>query len=113
MNNVNLAGRLVKDPESRESQRGTHVTTLILATDRPKLNGEGKTYIDPDTGYTAKETEFHKITVFNGAGKAVADHKRKGDQLAIVGRLHYSRWEDAGGVERFGCEIIADQVYFL
>jgi len=112
MNNVNLFGRLVKDPETRQSQRGTTITTVILATDRVKLDEHGKTYIDEGTGYTAKETEFHKVTIFNGIGKAVAEHKQKGDQLAIVGRLHYSRWEDQSGVERFGAEVIAEQVDF-
>jgi single-strand DNA-binding protein len=58
MNNVNITGRVAKDPETRGS-----VTTLIVATDRVKLK-EGKTYIDEGTGYTAKETEFQKATCF-------------------------------------------------
>jgi single-strand DNA-binding protein len=36
MNNVNLVGRLAKDPELR-SVRDSDITTLIVATDRPKL----------------------------------------------------------------------------
>jgi hypothetical protein len=51
MNNVNITGRVAKDPETR----GT-VTTLIVATDRVKLR-DGKTYVDEATGYTAKESE--------------------------------------------------------
>ena len=38
MNNVNIAGRVAKDPDTRGS-----VTTLIVATDRVKLR-DGKTY---------------------------------------------------------------------
>jgi len=106
MNNVNLAGRVVKDPETRGS-----VATLIVATDRVKLK-DGKTYVDEATGYTAKETEFHKVTIFNGLGKAVAGNKDKGDMIAIEGRLHYTRWQDQGGVERFGCEVIGEKVHF-
>ena len=93
MNNVNITGRVAKDPETR----GT-VTTLIVATDRVKLR-DGKTYVDDATGYTAKETEFHKVTCFNGLGKAGASRK-KGDVVAITGRLHYSSWEDRDGVTR-------------
>ena len=85
---------------------------LIVATDRVKLNNEGKSYKDPQTGYTAKETEFHKVTLFNGLGKAVAENKEKGDMIAIEGRLHYTRWQDQGGVERFGCEVIGEKVHF-
>ena len=106
MNIVNITGRVAKDPETR----GT-VTTLIVATDRVKLK-DGKTYVDEATGYTAKETEFHKVTLFNGLGKAVAGNKDKGDMIAIEGRLHYTRWQDQGGVERFGCEVIGEKVHF-
>ena len=40
MNNVNITGRVAKDPDTRGS-----VTTLIVATDRVKLR-DGKTYVD-------------------------------------------------------------------
>ena len=31
----------------------------------------------------------------------------------VTGRLHYTRWTDQAGTERYGCEIIAEQVDFL
>ena len=107
MNNVNITGRVAKDPETRSS-----VTTLIVATDRVKLK-DGKTYVDEATGYTAKETEFHKVTCFNGLATAVANNRNKGDLVAVEGRLHYTRWQDAEGNDRYGCEIIAENVEFL
>jgi len=106
MNNVHITGRAAKDPETRNN-----VVTLIVATDRVKLK-EGKTFVDEATGYTAKETEFHKVTCFNGLGKA-ASSREKGDVVAITGRLHYSRWQDSQGVDRYGCEIIADRIDFF
>ena len=33
--------------------------------------------------------------------------------VAVRGRIHYSKWTDREGVERYGCEIIADDVQFL
>ena len=109
MNNVNLIGRLTQTPETRTS-RDTTVATLIMATDRPKLR-DGKTYKD-ESGYTAKETEFHKVTCFNGLAKAVSEHRAKGDLIAIEGRLHYTSWTDKEGTKRYGCEIIADRAEF-
>ena len=29
------------------------------------------------------------------------------------GRIHYSKWIDSMGVDRYGCEIIAEKVDFL
>lgn len=110
MNVVTLTGRVASDPTSREAATSS-VATLIVATDRVKLR-EGKTYTDPETGFTAKETEFHRVTCFNGLGKAALS-RSKGDVVAIVGRLHYTRWEDQSGQARYGCEIIAEKIDFF
>jgi single-strand DNA-binding protein len=106
MNVVNLTGRVAKEPEVR----GT-VTTLIVATERVKLK-DGKTYKDETTGYTAKTTEYHKVTCFNGLGTAAAT-RAKGAIVAICGSLHYSTWQDREGIARYGCEIIADRIDFF
>ena len=33
--------------------------------------------------------------------------------VSVRGRLHYTRWTDREGIERYGCEIIANDVQFL
>lgn len=111
MNIVNLVGRLAKDPIARDSAN-TKVTELVLVTERPVIR-DGRVQKDSDTGYTKTDAEFHKITVFNGMGLPLRDHKAKGDKLAVTGRLHYSRWQDADGNDRYGCEIIAENVEFV
>ena len=111
MNNVNLVGRLAKDPIARD--RGdTRITELTLVTERPRIR-DGKVQKDPETGFPVKDAEFHKITIFNGMGTGVRNHKVKGDLLAVAGRIHYTRWTDGEGQTRYGCEIIAEEVEFL
>ena len=111
MNTVNLVGRLAKDPIARDGSK-TKVTELLLVTERPVIR-DGRVQKDPETGYTKTDAEFHKIIVFNGMGLPLRDHKAKGDQLAVPGRIHYTRWQDADGNDRYGCEIIAENVEFL
>ncbi|CDO37972.1 single-stranded DNA-binding protein [Novosphingobium sp. KN65.2] len=111
MNNVNLVGRLAKDPIARDFS-DTRITEVILVTERPRIR-DGKVEKDPETGYPVKDAEFHKVTIFNGMGMGVRSHKKKGDVLAINGRIHYSRWNDGEGQTRYGCEIIAEEVEFL
>jgi single-strand DNA-binding protein len=111
MNIVNLVGRLAKDPVARD-RSDTRITELILVTERPVIR-DGKVQKDPETGYPVKDAEFHKVTIFNGMGLPLRQHKAKGDQLAVTGRIHYSRWQDAEGNDRYGCEIIAENVEFL
>ncbi|WP_375272275.1 single-stranded DNA-binding protein [Sphingomonas sp.] len=111
-NTVLLVGNLGTDPETRSTRSETRVTTLSLGTSRPKRDHEGKTFKDAN-GYTAKETEWHRITCFNGLGKTVAQYATKGMLVSVRGRIHYSKWTDREGVERYGCEIIAEDVQFL
>ena len=111
-NLVILTGRLARDPESRETKGGTSVTGITVVTDRPARDKDGKTYKD-ENGYTAKDSEFHRVTCFNGLGQNVAKYCTKGQLVTVEGRIHYTQWEDQDGTKRYGCEIIADKVDFL
>jgi single-strand DNA-binding protein len=111
-NTVLLVGNLGADPELRTANSGTDIATFSLGTSRPKRDSEGKTFKDA-SGFTAKDTEWHRVTGFNGLGRIIAQHATKGMLVSVRGRLHYTRWTDREGVERYGCEIIAEDVQFL
>ncbi|MFN3727718.1 MAG: single-stranded DNA-binding protein [Allosphingosinicella sp.] len=111
-NIVILVGNLGNDPAVRSTDGGTDIATFSLGTSRPKRDSEGKTYKDA-SGFTAKDTEWHRITCFNGLGRIIAQHATKGMLVSVRGRLHYTRWTDREGIERFGSEVIADEVQFL
>jgi single-strand DNA-binding protein len=110
-NIVILVGRVARDPETRTTANDTSITTLSIVTDRPARK-DGKTYKD-ENGYTAKDSEFHRITCFNGLGANVAKYCGKGQLVSLEGRIHYTQWEDQDGTRRYGCEIIADKLDFL
>ncbi len=111
-NIVILVGNLGADPELRSANNGTDIASFSLGTSRPKRDSEGKTYKDA-SGFTANDTEWHRITCFNGLGRIIAQHGTKGMLVSVRGRLHYTRWTDREGIERFGSEVIADDVQFL
>jgi single-strand DNA-binding protein len=103
-NTVTLVGFVGNTPEVREIKGNATVTTVSLATSRSFKDSEGN---------RQSETEWHRITCFNGIGKSVAEHVAKGAMIMVTGRIHYSKWTDDGGTDRYGCEIIAEQVDFL
>jgi single-strand DNA-binding protein len=103
-NTVILVGFAGNNPEVRETASGAKITSLSLATSRSYKDAQDK---------RQSETEWHRITCFNGIGKSVAEHVAKGAMLMVTGRIHYTRWTDQTGTERYGCEIIAEQVDFL
>lgn len=110
-NIVILAGNIGQAPESRTTQGGTTITHFTLATSRPRY-AEGKVLRD-ENGYRVQDTEWHRITAFNGLGKTIQDHCEKGMKVLARGRIHYTKWTDQQGVDRYGCEIIAETVDFL
>ncbi len=111
-NTVLIVGNLGADPVTRQGANDTNIATLSVGTSRPKCDADGKTFKD-ESGFTAKETEWHRVTCFNGLSKTVAQYATKGMLVSVRGRLHYTRWTDTDGVERYGCEIIAEDVQFL
>ncbi|MDB5719890.1 MAG: single-stranded DNA-binding protein, partial [Alphaproteobacteria bacterium] len=86
-NLVLLVGNLGADPESRSTSGGTDVTTISVGTSRPKRDSEGKTYKDA-SGFTAKDTEWHRVTCFNGLGRIIEQHATKGMLVSVRGRIH-------------------------
>ncbi len=111
-NLVIIAGNVSAAPETRTTQGGTKITQFSLATSRPKRDSEGKTLNDGD-GRRIEDTEWHKVTCFNGIANTVDEYIEKGQKVMVRGRIHYTRWTDNDQIERYGVEIIADEVTFL
>ena len=111
-NLVILAGNVGATPEARTTQGGTKITHFSLATSRPKRDSNGKVVKD-DNGRRIEDTEWHRITCFNGVGKTVEDYVQKGMKVMVRGRIHYTSWTDSDDIKRYGTEIIADEVTFL
>jgi len=103
-NIVVIVGNVGQDPTRRVTQGGTTITSLSVATSRRWKNSANE---------PQEETEWHRVTCFNGLGDNVAKYVAKGSKVSVQGRIHYTRWTDNDGVERYGCEIYADEVNFL
>ena len=110
-NIVILAGNIGQAPETRTTNGGTDITHFTLATSRPRYS-EGRVIRDVN-GYRVQDTEWHRITAFNGLGKTIQQHCEKGMKVLVRGRIHYTKWTDRDGVDRYSTEIIAETVDFL
>lgn len=102
MNKVILIGRLVRDPEVRYSQGAEPlaVARYTLAVDRPmKKNGE-------------KEADFISCVAFGKLGEFAEKHLKKGQQIAIEGRLQVRSWDDNEGKKRWTTEVVVGAHYF-
>ncbi|MCY3921749.1 MAG: single-stranded DNA-binding protein [Chloroflexi bacterium] len=100
INRVELLGRVGADPELRQTQGGTAVVQLRLATDRRRENGND-------------ETDWHTVVCWAKQAEAVAEYVRKGERVYVSGRLQQQNWETDGGERRSRIEIHAHEVIFL
>lgn len=105
MNNLNsilVEGNLVRDPMSRQTQRGTQITTFCIASSR-YWRGEGG---------LEKEVSFFEVEAWAKLAESVARIGRKGRGVRIVGRLRQDRWNDPQGKPRSRIVIVAEHVEF-
>lgn len=103
MNNVSLLGRLTKDVELRYSQTGTANASFTLAVDNPfkkSQNGE-------------READFIRCVAFGKTAEIIAEYVKKGQQLAIEGRIQTGSYENQQGQRVFTTDVIVNQFTFV
>lgn len=83
MNNVNLMGRLTRDPEARTTQSGQSVASFTLAVDRSTKGPKGE-----------KETDFINCVAFGKTAEVVCTYVSKGQRLIVQGRIQTGSYTD-------------------
>lgn len=101
LNRIDIMGRLVRDPELRQTGSGIPVATFTLAVDRDRKNESGE-----------KETDFIDVVVWRHTAEFVSKYFTKGMLAVASGRLQIRSWEDKDGNKRRTAEVVADSVYF-
>lgn len=101
MNNVNLIGRLTRDPEPDRTPRGEDVCRLRLAVPRPPRPG-----VDDDA-------VFITVVAYGGQATSAATYLAKGRAVGVSGRLEHREWTDAAGARHSVHEVLAHRLDFL
>ncbi|WP_138158757.1 single-stranded DNA-binding protein [Peptoniphilus catoniae] len=108
MNNVNLVGRLTKEPELRYSQSGKAVTRFTLAVNR-KLSREKKQEAEKNNQPTA---DFIGCIAFGVNAETLANYISKGNQLAVTGHIQTGSYEKEGQ-RIYTTDVIIDNFTFI
>jgi single-strand DNA-binding protein len=99
MNNVNLIGRLTKDPELKTTDDGRNICNFNLAIDDP-FSLEDR-------------ADFVKVTVFGNQAQNCRKYLRKGFLAGVAGRIRSDKYTDADGIKRYPTSVIAERIQFL
>ncbi len=95
---ISAYGRLVADPQTRTTGKGTNMAMARLAVALPcnaADNGEATFWLG--------------VIAFGKQADALAKH-RKGDLVSVAGNMQLNQWTGQDGIVQQGYQVIADSV---
>lgn len=103
INRVYLIGRLTRDPELRYTQGGTSIANFSVANNRT---------------YTVQNERKEQVSYFNCVawgkpGEVIAQYVKKGQRIALEGRLQQRSWQDQSGQKRNTIEVVVENFQFI
>ncbi len=104
LNKVILAGRIVADPELKQTQSGVALVTFRLAVNRRFASRDSQ---------QQNEADFFNVTAWRNTAEFIAKYFRKGSAICICGSIQNRNWTDQQGVKHYMTDIIADEANFV
>lgn len=105
LNVVALMGRLVADPQLRQTTTGKNVASFRVAVDRGRKDANGQNQVD-----------FFDIVAWDKSAEFICRYFQKGSMIAVEGRLQsrlQSRnYQDKSGNNRNAVEVVVNNVSF-
>jgi single-strand DNA-binding protein len=99
-NSVRLVGNLGMDPEVRVFENNKRLAKLSLATNESYKN---------DKGEKVTETQWHNVVIWGAQAKFAEDILKKGDEVAIDGKLANRSYTDKDGNKKYITEIVVSE----
>ncbi len=100
-NRVILMGRIVADPELRQTQSGISMCRIRVAVDR-RFSRSGE----------ERQSDFFDVTCWRQTAEFVCKYFTKGRMIHVEGTLQNDNYTDQNGVKHYSMNIIADNVTF-
>lgn len=101
LNVVAIMGRLVADPQLRQTTTGRNVASFRIACDRNRKDASGQTPAD-----------FFDVVAWEKSAEFVCKYFQKGSLIALDGRLQSRQYQDKTGNNRTAIEIVATNLQF-
>lgn len=99
VNRVVLVGRITRDPETQQTNTGIPYVRFSIACNRPFKNEQGERIAD-----------FINCIAWRQQAEFMARFVRKGNQIAVEGRIQTNNYTDANGNNRQAFDILVESV---
>lgn len=101
LNETQLMGRLVRDPELRHTHNGSATCSFTLAVDRDNKNSNGE-----------YETDWIDCVAWNSTAEFVSKYFTKGMMAVVTGTIRTRLWTDKNNSKRKNTEVKVDRIRF-
>ena|SRR5690554_3425113 len=98
MNNVSLIGRLVRQPELKQTTNGTAYCKFTLAVNRR---------------FKRNEADFINCVAWKGTAENLTRFMKKGSRVGVVGAIQTGSYQNQNGQKVYTTEVNVSEVEFL
>jgi single-strand DNA-binding protein len=99
-NSVRLVGNLGMDPEVKSFENDRKLAKIAIATNETYKNDKGEKVTD---------TQWHNLVLWGAQAKLAEQILRKGDEIAIEGKLASRSYVDKDGNKRYVTEVVVNE----
>ena len=101
VNKVEIQGFLGKDAEEKTFESGRTLISMSLATSESYKNKNDE---------WVNSTTWHNVTYWKNKKNENTDFLKKGELIAVIGKLNTRKYNDKSGVERYITEVLAHKI---
>jgi single-strand DNA-binding protein len=99
-NSVRLVGNLGMDPEVKSFENNRKLAKLVIATNETYKNDKGEKITD---------TQWHNLVIWGAQAKLAEDLLKKGDEIAVEGKLASRSYVDKDGNKKYVTEVVVNE----
>jgi single-strand DNA-binding protein len=103
-NNIQLIGRLGKDPEIIHLTSGKTLAKVSVATNE---------YYRDAKGEKQSSTSWHNCIAWGKTAQIMENLLKKGKEVAIRGKLTYNHFEDKNGIKRYLPQVVVNEFVLI
>jgi single-strand DNA-binding protein len=103
-NKVQLIGNVGQLPEVKTLDNGRKVANITLATNETYINAKGEKITN---------TQWHTLVAWGKSAEIVENYVKKGDEIAVEGKIQYETYDDKEGNKRYSTKININDILML
>ena len=107
LNKVVLAGKLVADPELKQTASGIAVVSFRLAVNRRYQSKAA------DGTQQQPQADFINLVAWRQTAEFISRYFHKGSSLCVTGSIQTRKWQDQNGQNRYATEVVVDEAMFV